>query len=353
MATGNWMIYGANGYTGEIAAHEAKRRGMTPVLAGRRKEAIKSLAEELGFEYKIFSLDDTTRAADAMRNIDIVLHCAGPFSATSKPMLDACLESKTHYTDITGEIDVFEYVHQNTDKWSKGGIVAIPGVGFDVIPSDCLAAMLKRALPDATHLSLAFRSKGKGGTSPGTTKTMVEGIPNGGKIRKDGILMQVPAAYKIEEIPFGCGKGTGVTIPWGDVSTAFYSTGIPNIEVFMGMPASQGKQMKRMAAMGWFFGMGPVQALLKGLVTLTVSGPDAEQRAADNMCLWGKVTNAAGDSVSMTMETPEGYNLTVDGSLTSVQRLLDNPPTPGAYTPSMAFGPDYILELEGTSVQEI
>src|SRR6185436_19415452 len=179
-----------------------------------------------------------------LKGVTAVLHCAGPFSATSRPMLAGCLRAKTHYLDITGEIAVFEDIHSRSQEFRSAGIIALPGVGFDVVPTDCLAAMLKRALPSATHLKLAFKSR-YGKLSPGTSKTMIEGLPEGGRIRKDGKIVKGPAAYKTETIPFTEElSATAATISWGDASTAFYSTGIPNIEVFLGVSDKQIKQMK-------------------------------------------------------------------------------------------------------------
>jgi len=238
-----WMIYGANGYTGRLAARVAKDRTFTPILAGRRAEQIQPLARELGFESRIFDLADPAVVAGNLEGVTAVLHCAGPFSATSRPMLAGCLRAKTHYLDITGEIAVFEDIHSRNEEFRNAGIVVVPGVGFDVVPTDCLAAMLKRELPSATHLKLAFKSR-TGKLSPGTTKTMVEGLPEGGRVRRDGRIVKVPGAYKIEAVPFTEDlSATAVTIPWGDVSTAFYSTGIPNIEVFVGASDKQIKQM--------------------------------------------------------------------------------------------------------------
>ena len=154
-------------------------------------------------------------------------------------MLAACLLTGTHYLDITGEIAVFEDIHSRHQELSDAGIVAIPGVGFDVVPTDCLAAMLKRELPSATHLKLAFKSR-YGKLSPGTPKTMVEGAPEGGRIRQNGRIVKVPPVHKVETIAFTESiSTTAVTIPWGDVATAYYSTGIPNIEVFVGVPETQ------------------------------------------------------------------------------------------------------------------
>src|SRR5436305_15188118 len=102
-----WMIYGANGYTGELAAREAVARGLRPVLAGRNARAVAELALELGLDSRAFALDDPAAAAHGVAGMAAVLHCAGPFVRTSRPMVDACLAAGAHYLDITGEIAVF------------------------------------------------------------------------------------------------------------------------------------------------------------------------------------------------------------------------------------------------------
>ena len=169
-----WMIYGANGYTGELIAREAVNQGLKPILAGRSADKLIPLAEELGLESRAFSLDDVGHLTGELEGMDLVLHCAGPFSATAPPMIKACIASGTHYLDITGEIGVFE--HAFTQHWmaNEAGVVVCPGVGFDVIPTDCIAAYLIEALPDATHLALGFDSRS--GMSPGTAKSSIEGL---------------------------------------------------------------------------------------------------------------------------------------------------------------------------------
>lgn len=226
-----WMIYGANGYTGELIAREAVKRGYQPVLAGRSLNKIQPLARELGLKAVAFSLDEAAAVKQQLTDIALVLNCAGPFSATAEPMMRACIDTKTHYLDITGEIAVFELSQQLSEQAKEAGIVLCPGVGFDVIPTDCVASALKAALPDATHLALGFDSRS--GFSPGTAKTSVEGLAQGGKVRRDGNIITVPLAYHVRQIDFGDGEKPAMTIPWGDVSTAYYSTGIGNIEVFI------------------------------------------------------------------------------------------------------------------------
>src|SRR5436190_8984048 len=163
-------------------------------------------------------------------------------------MVEACLRNKKHYTDITGEISVFETSAASDKKAKDAGIMLMPGVGFDVVPSDCLARHLKDRLPTATRLTLAFYGMGR--ISHGTQATMVMNVGKGGAIRKDGKITPVPAAWKTREIDFGDVKKTAVTIPWGDVATAYYSTGIPNIEVFTVIPDKALQVMKLSAYVG-------------------------------------------------------------------------------------------------------
>jgi short subunit dehydrogenase-like uncharacterized protein len=348
-----WMIYGANGYTGRLTARFAKEHNLDPILAGRLAEPIRKLAGELGFESRVFDLADPAKVAANLEGVSAVLHCAGPFSATSGPMLAGCLRAGTHYLDITGEIAVFESVHSRSREIRDAGIVAIPGVGFDVVPTDCIAAMLKRELPSATHLKLAFMSR-YGKLSPGTAKTMVEGLPEGGRIRKDGKIVKVPAAYKVESIPFTEDlSATAVTIPWGDVATAYYSTGIPNIEVFAGMPEKQISKMKIPGFMRWLLGLAPVQALMKSQIARRVKGPTDEQRARDEMYIYGEVRDDAGHKVAMRLRTREGYTLTAESGVKATRKIIEGRLAPGAYTPSMAFGSDYVLDLEGTRLSRV
>ena len=185
------LIYGANGYTGRLTAKEAAKRGMKPVLAGRNRDDVVALANELKLPYRAFDLSNTAEVMRNLEGIDVVLHCAGPFSKTSAPMLHACLESKTHYLDITGEVDVFEACHRADARAKERGIVVLPGSGFDVVPTDCVAAMLKKKMPNATSLVLAFEAGG--GPSPGTAKTSVEGLARGGRARINGELKVRPA----------------------------------------------------------------------------------------------------------------------------------------------------------------
>ena len=346
-----WMVYGANGYTGQLVARESKRQGLAPILAGRSEGPVKALAEELGLAWRAFDLRDTAATRHALADIAVVAHCAGPFSATSRPMIEACLVAKTHYLDITGEIDVFVAIERQHDKAKAAGIVLCPGVGFDVIPTDCVAACLKEALPDATHLALGFR--GLRTMSPGTARTSVAVASQGGRVRENGAIIEVPLAHRMRVIDFGTGPRSAMTIPWGDVATAYFSTGIPNIEVYV--PASRTSAV-RMHRLNWvrpLMRLPPVQALLKTAAARTNEGPSPKERESEKTYVWGEARNDIDEVLTARLTTSNGYRLTVDGVLMAVRTLLARAPEGGYYTPSQLMGPRCVERLPGSSAIRI
>jgi short subunit dehydrogenase-like uncharacterized protein len=345
--TDAWMIYGANGYTGRLIALEAKRRGLKPVLAGRGT-AVAKLAQELGLEHRIFDLSDPAKVRLELDGIGLVLHCAGPFSTTSAPMLEGCLAAGTHYLDITGEIDVFAHCHVQDARAIERGIVVMPGAGFDVVPTDCLSAMLKQHLPDATQLVLAFEAGG--GPSPGTAKTSVEGLGSGGRARIDGKLVRVPLAWKSRSFFRDGQQRSAMTIPWGDVYTAFVTTGIPNIEVYMAVSPKTIANVRRMRLLGPLLRMSFVQDFMKRRVEKSVRGPSDDKRESTVTHVWGEARNAAGREVKRQLVTPNGYALTVTASLGIVERLLHGDTPSGYRTPSQLMGADYVLSLPGVAL---
>ena len=342
----SWMIYGANGYTGQMMAAEAAKRGLQPVLAGRNAATLSPLGDKHGLPVRAFSLDDPGTIESALSDMAVVLHCAGPFSATCGPMLEACLKTGTHYLDITGEIDVFAYCHAQDEFAREAGIVVLPGSGFDVVPTDCMAAMLKRELPSASELVLAFEAGG--GPSPGTAKTSVEGLGKGGRARIDGALATVPLAWKTRTFERDGEARSAMTIPWGDVYTAYISTGIPNIETYMGVPPATVAKVRRLRMLGPLLRLGAVQRLLKWQVEKKVRGPSEATRGQTITTVWGEVRDPSGREVKKRMRTPNGYALTVTAALGIVERLLNGArPEGGYYTPSQLMGADYVLSLPG------
>jgi short subunit dehydrogenase-like uncharacterized protein len=347
----DFLLYGSYGYTGRLIAGEALRRGLRPLLAGRNAEAVAAQAAELGLDHRAFDLEDGAALEAALAAVPAVAHAAGPFSRTAAPMASACLRTRTHYLDITGEIEVFEALAGRDAEARAAGVMLLPGAGFDVAPTDCLAAHLKRRLPGATHLSLAFTAL-RGGISRGTATTMVENIDRGGVVRRDGRLTPVPAAWRTRRVDFGRGEVTVTTIPWGDVSTAFHTTGIPNVEVYTRVPRAARRAMVAGRHLGWLLGSAPVKALLKRWVRRGPAGPSEEERERGESRIWGEARDAEGRRAVSRLRTPEGYTLTAMTTVALLERVLGGGAPAGFQTPAGAYGPDWILALEGVERED-
>jgi short subunit dehydrogenase-like uncharacterized protein len=341
----DYLIYGANGYTGALIARMAVQRGHRPVLAGRDAAAVTGLARELGLEARPFALEDRSAVERGLSGMMAVLHCAGPFARTARAMAEACLRRGVHYLDVTGEIGVFEMMARMDTKAKSEHVMLMPGVGFDVVPSDCLALHLKQRLPAATHLALGFQTSG--GLSRGTMRTMAENFHRGGAIRRNGVLTPVPACWRTRTIDFGREPTIAMTIPWGDVSTAWYSTGIPNIEVYMAAAPTARLAARLSRMFGSLLASTAVQHWLHKRIGARQPGPTDEQRASGESLLWGEARDAHGRKVVSRLRGPEGYTMTALTALAVVERVLEGDLRIGFQTPARAYGADFILGIPG------
>lgn len=344
------LLYGATGYTGRLILEEALAHGLRPVLSGRTGESVRSLAAEHGLEARPAALDDAAALDAALHEMTAVLHCAGPFARMAPPMVQACIRQGAHYLDITGEIAVFERLAAMDAEARRAGIVLLPGVGFDVVPSDCLAAHLQGRLPTAQSLTLAFT--GGTGLSRGTAITMVENIAAGGAVRRGGVITPVPAAWKTRDVDFGDRVRHCVTIPWGDVSTAFHSTNIPDVTVYTAVSKGSVRSMRLARPFLPILATAPLQRFLKSRVAARGLGPSAERRSGAKSRLWGEVRDAAGNVAVSRLVAPDGYTLTARTAVAAARRVLAGRVAPGFHTPSRAFGADFILEVPGVTRED-
>jgi short subunit dehydrogenase-like uncharacterized protein len=348
-----FLLYGANGYTGELIARYAQKYNLKPILAGRRVEALAPLATSLNLPYKVIGLNDTASLMAALKEVKVVVHAAGPFQFTAKQMVDACLQAGTHYLDINGDITVFEMLKQYDGAAKQAGIMILPGAGFDVVPTDCMALFLKKKLPDAVSLKLAFATLG-GGLSHGTAVSMLYKLGLGGAVRKDGMIIRKSLGQKGMWVDFSTGSHGAVkkifvmSIPWGDIATAYFTTGIPDIETYTGISRKVYFILKFQFLFNWLLRTSFIRKFIRKKIDKRPPGPGDEQRNKATSLVWGQVTNAAGRTATARSSGPEGYTLTAISSLLITQKILEGNFKTGYQTPSTAYGEGFVLEIPGT-----
>ncbi len=356
MQSDNFLLYGANGYTGELIARFAKEYHLQPILAGRSPHLIEPLAAQLQLPFRIFDVNDEATMLAALKEVKLVMNTAGPFQFTAQQMIEACLKTGTHYLDINGDITMFEMMKRYNDAAKKADIMILPGAGFDVVPTDCLALQLKKLLPDAVKLQLAFATLG-GGLSHGTATTMANKLGEGGAIRKDGKIIRQQLGKKGMWVDFttvSSGSDTKkifvMTIPWGDISTAYFTTGIPNIESFTGMSRKVFYLLKVQFLFNWLLRTNFVRNLIKKKINKRPAGPSDEQRSKAISLVWGQATNAAGKSATVRLSGPEGYTLTAHSALIIVQKVLNGNFLTGYQTPASAYGENLVMDIPGVQM---
>lgn len=350
--TANVLLYGANGYTGRLIAALASNYGVKLLLAGRQVSVIEDMASSLELPYKIFSLHETSVLLETLSTVSLVIHAAGPFSETADAMLQACLQTNTHYLDINGDIAVFEKIKSLNEAAKKAGIMLMPGVGFDVVPTDCIAKHLHGQLPDMTNLQLAFATQG-GGLSHGTAMTMASKIGEGGAIRKEGTIVKVPLGAEGMMVPFYRGIEKPIkemfvmNIPWGDVSTAHFTTGVPNIKTYTGISKKVYYFLKLQGLFNWLLRTNFVRNQIRKKIKSLPAGPSVKQRTAALGMVWGKANNAKGESVTAALCGPEGYTITAHAALIITKKVLEGNFKTGYQTPAAVYGEDLITEVPG------
>ncbi|MCX2947891.1 saccharopine dehydrogenase family protein [Lentzea sp. NEAU-D7] len=351
---GNTMaIYGATGYIGELTTRIAVGKGLEPVLIGRGKPQVEEIARRHDLPWRVAALDDPHAVDEALRGISVVLNAAGPFGTTAGPLLDACIRTRTHYLDLSGEAVDFEAVRRRHTELVEADVMAMPGGGFGVVPTDAVAVHLAGVLPGATSLELSFQTVG--GVSRGTAGTLVAGLPAAGWQRRGGALVPSRAAEQRRTIPDGLGGHvTVVTNPWrADVVSAAESTGISDISTFTAMPGPVTALARIAPKAPWLLTSRSARGVLGALLRRLPPGPSDQQLSAGRTVVHGKATAPDGSAAEAILIGPEAYLFTAHAAAELLARTATGAAVPGFRTPAQVHGPDLALAVPGTSLRDL
>jgi len=348
---GRLLIYGVTGYTGRLVAAQAKARGLDVVLAGRSAERVRPLAQSLRLPWRAVGLDEPSRLDKVLDHVDVMLNLAGPFMMTARPALESCLRTNTHYLDVTGELAVFQDLHRYDSRARTRGIMVMPGIGFAALASDCLAAHVASRLPKAQFLRLGISRPDI--FSRGTLKTMFSLVRERVSIRREGRLTSVPVGRLERTFDYGEGQRVSTAVNWADVYTAYYTTGIPNIEVY----AEAGVFERGFYQLGAWFAepmkLAPWQWMQDLQASMWPEGPSEAERAASRRVIVAEAEDQWRRQVCSRLTTPDGYSFTADVALTVAERVLAGEYQAGFQTPAGVYGADFVLAFEGVRREDL
>lgn len=327
--TAKILIYGATGYTGRLISIQAQQTGLDFEIAGRNETGVRALASELGVTYRVFALDDALALRSALENVTAVLNCAGPFASTAEPIMRACIECGVHYLDITAEYNVYALAEKWSQKAAAADVMLLPGVGWDVVPSDCLAVHTARKVFQPQRLRIALQVAGSmsRGSATSAAKIMEVGL----LVRSGGEIVTAPDALPAN-FDFGEGMVECARLSFGDLITAWKSTGIPNIEMFVHVKDD---------------------AFPVGDLSLLPEGPSTEAREANRARAVAEVTGRDGIVARARIDTLNGYSYTPLSAIGAAHLVLAGQVSPGLQTPAILFGHRFASSIADTVITDI
>lgn len=345
------LIYGATGFTGRLIVEAAQKLGLAPVLAGRDAVRVEQLARSLGLDHRGASLSQPGQLADALRGMAVVLNAAGPFAATARPLLQACLQVKASYLDISGELDALEQVAAYGHEARARGVMLLPGVGFDIVPSDCLCAHVARRAARPSTLRIAV--SGLELMSPGSGATLSAELGRATRVRRAGRLEELPPGELTRAFDFGSGPRLCAAVTWGDLASAHVTTGIENVETYFELTPAVALMLQSSRHGAWFFSLPGVREALAQQAKLWTPAPSAAERERRRATLVAEVEEVTGKRVAARLTTPEAYTLTARVAAEVLRRVAAADLEPGFQTPARLFGPQFILGFEGVQRTDV
>ncbi len=348
----SFVIYGATGYSGELVARRAVELGWRPLLCGRDGSRLAPLATALGLAYRVAALSDPAAFDRAFAGVRLVLNAAGPFSQTAGPVLDACLRTGAHYLDLTAEVPVVEQLVERAAKARARHLMIMPAVGFDVVATDCLAAHVVRRLPGACRLALAVTNLFF--VSRGSAKTLLEAVDRG-LIRRAGVLAPVPLGSRERVFDYGDGPRSSLNVSLADLTTAYHSTGIPDVETYTEATPLMRALLLTCRTAGRLLRTDTAQAVLAASAALLPEDPTggAPTNGIAAMRVVAEAEDGSGRRAVSRLRTPEAYAFTPYAATAVIERVLRDDIEPGFQTPARVYGPDFVLGLPGVVREDL
>jgi short subunit dehydrogenase-like uncharacterized protein len=217
---------------------------------------------------------------------------------------------------------VFRALYDLDERARQAGITIMPGAGFGVIATNCLARYVSDAVGGAAVLEVATRAA-VAQQGPGVAATRQQNMPYGGWIRQAGHLQPCPLGSGIITITLPDGPCLIMPLPTGDLEAAFQATGAADITAYGAVPGDPASGPK-------------------------ASDPPADQHPAYQSFGWARATGPDGATTQAWLQTGESYAFTGTASIRAVEETLARS-QPGAFSPAAAFGADFVLTIPGTS----
>ncbi len=354
---GKIAVYGATGFTGRLIARELRRLDAEFLIAGRNREKLEAMSEELGgVAIAAVPIDDDRGLREMLEPCSTVIACAGPFTLHGEPILRAAAETGTHYLDTTGEQTFIKLAFDRYGERAKAtGGALISGMGFDYAPGDLIAALTAEGMGALDEITIAYCVHGFAPTH-GTALSALEIMQGGDFVWTEGDWRPAPRSGDGGHwrFPEPIGKQRMLRYPAGEQITVPRHVETARVRTVLNGMVVPPRLMPLAVAATPILGAAmrtPLRRATGALVRRLPAAPGERQRAASTFVVECEA-KAGARSRRGVVRGSDVYGLTA-ASLAHGARLCADPSydRSGALAPSQAFDPRHFLDALGLSIE--
>ncbi len=319
--TGRVVLFGATGYTGDLTARAMAKRGMRPVLAARRQDAVEALAAELGgLESAVADVADPSSIRALLERGDTLVTTVGPFARWGDAALDAAIDAGAHYIDSTGEPPFVRRVFEEAGPRAEAsGTVAMTAMGYDWVPGNLTGGLVLAEAEDAVGVRIGYFATGRGlgGMSGGTRASLMGALVEPSFQFRDGSLVTERGAKKLHSFGVGGRQRQGISVGTSEAfSLPRVYPGLKDVEVYLGWFGRQSRAMQGFSLVG--SGMTKIpgvrqagNAAVGRFVKTSTGGPDEEARKNGGSLFAAEALDGSGNVIATVgTEGISGYEFT-------------------------------------------
>lgn len=338
----SFCILGATGTTGKTIAQLLDAESMNLTLASKSRDKLEKLNEGLKAKHRIstFDVESYPEILSTISNSNVVINCIGPFTVYGEKVIEACLEAKADYLDITGEQHFIKTVQTRFhDRAREACVALVPSSAFEFAIADAAIALLGAELGKLDNVEVTYKFKNIS-TSRGTNRSVIQALSSPAYFLIDEELKEIKGqveSYKDGKI------NTRFAFPGGEVFLAPQHTDVKTVKTYLTSPVAK-----------------PILSLVSRLMPAIVKSTEpvlssiagrsnqaiAEDLQAKTSFSIELVAKRDTDAKMLSITGMNPYRLSAAIAKNIAKELANNQNLEGVLSPSMV--PDYKLIVDTT-----
>ena len=313
---GRIVLFGATGYTGELAARALVARGAEPVLAARSPARVAALAAELGgLDFAVADVQRPATVGALVQGGDVLVSTVGPFVRWGEAALHAAIDAGAHSVDSTGEPPFIRAVFARYDrKAAAAGVGLLPAFGYDYVPGNLAGALaLREAGERAVRVDVGYFVSGDAQPSGGTRASAVGLLAEPAYAFTGGRLVSERTARRVHAFDGRPAVSVGATEQF---ALARVHPGLREARVWLGWFGEASRSLQAISAATAVASKLPgvrdaIGAVAGRFVKGSTGGPDAAARARARSQIVAVASDAAGGPLAtVRLEGENPYDFT-------------------------------------------